>query len=79
MAVNIFEGARRITKLSVAVWVACWVLAAFFIGIATTGALIAVGGMVFIFGLSYAVGWIMRGFLFSDRPRLQARLAIILF
>lgn len=63
MAVNIFEGARRITKLTVAAWVACWILAAFFVGIATTGALIAVGGVVFIFGLSWAIGWIMRGFL----------------
>ena len=63
MAVNIFEGARRITKLTVAVWVAGWILTAFFIGFATSGALIAVGGVVFIFGLSWAVGWIMRGFL----------------
>ena len=65
MAINIFEGARRIIKLATALWVAGWIVAAFIRPMREwpDGVGIAVLGLVFIFGFSWATGWIVRGFL----------------
>lgn len=69
MTIDVFEGARRIAKLVAALWVAGWIVGAFTelanysASYYSQGALIAIGGLVFLWGFSWAVGWIVRGFM----------------
>ncbi len=69
MTINVFEGARRITKLAAALWVVGWIVGAFSeaahysLAYYGEGALYALGGLIFLWGFSWAVGWIVRGFM----------------
>lgn len=69
MTINIFEGSRRITKLAAALWIVGWIVGAFTelahysLAYYVEGALYATAGLVFLRGFSWAVGWIVRGFM----------------
>lgn len=65
MTINIFEGSRRITKLAAALWVVGHIIGAFKQAFSSygEGALYATGGLVFLWVFSWAVGWIVRGFM----------------
>jgi len=71
-AINVFEGGRRTSKLVIAIWlISCIVL---FIEAVLGGnrfdiiglialAGIAFGGVLFILAFTWAIGWIVRGFM----------------
>ena len=75
MKLNIFEGARRITKIFAVMWFIGWAydLATWNIGASGSwpanwqdkiflNSFSMTGGLVFLFIFSWSVGWIIRGF-----------------
>ena len=75
MQINIFEGARRITKLIAVLWAIGWVYDLATWNIGTSGSwpanwqdkvflnsFWAFGGLIFIFLFCWCIGWIVRGF-----------------
>jgi hypothetical protein len=68
MTINVFEGGRRIVKLATALSMALFLAFVFFgrgpyITAFHEGAPWLVGGLVFLWVLSWTTGWIVRGFL----------------
>ena len=73
MAINMFEGARRFSKLVIAIWVIFFIgifiyilvddpsLKGFYLLIVFVSTLF--GGPLFILAFTWAVGWIVRGFM----------------
>ena len=66
MKINIFEAARRISKLAAAIWIISWIIAAlnsnmqgnpiYFAGVAFCG-------LLFILVITSITGWIVRRFM----------------
>ena len=74
MAINVFEGARRASKLVIAIWLIIYIgtLLAMFsdrgfsnFDIIELMVLVGIlfGGVLLILAFTWAIGWIMRGFM----------------
>ena len=66
MKVNIFEAARRISRLVAAIWIIGWIIAALnsdMQGNPIIFASVAFGGLLFILVITLVIGWIVRRFM----------------
>jgi len=72
MAINVFEGARRVSRLVAAIWIIGWIIKSLNEGMQSDPiafASVAFGGLLFILVFTWAIGWIVRGFM--GIPRRQ--------
>jgi hypothetical protein len=66
MKVNIFEAARRISRLVAAIWIIVWIIVALnsnMQGNPIFFASVAFGGLFFILVITSIIGWIVRRFM----------------
>jgi len=66
MVINFFEGARRASKLVVAIWIIGCIIASLNSGMEgdpIAFASVAFGGLLFILAFTWVIGWIVRGFM----------------
>ena len=66
MKINIFEAARRISRLVAAIWIIGWIIAALnsnMQGNPIFFASVAFGGLLFILVITSIIGWIVRRFM----------------
>ncbi len=66
MKINIFEAARRISRVVAAVWIIGWIIKALnsnMQGNPIFFASVAFGGLVFILVITSIIGWIVRRFM----------------
>ena len=66
MKINIFEAARRISKLVAAIWIIGWIIASLnsnMQGNPIYFASVVFGGLLFILVITSITGWIVRRFL----------------
>jgi len=66
MKINIFEAARRISRLVAAIWIIGWIIAALnsnMQGNPIIFAGVAFGGLLFILVITSIIGWIVRRFM----------------
>jgi len=74
MAINIFEGARRFSKLVAFIWIIGWIIKALNEGMQGDPIMFAsvvFGGLLFILVFTWVIGWIMRGFMGIPRGQDQ--------
>ena len=72
MAINMFEGARRFSKLVATIWIIGWIIKSLNEGMQgdpIAFASVAFGGLLFILVFTWVIGWIVRGFM--GIPRRQ--------
>ena len=72
MVINIFEGARRFSKLVATIWIIGWIIKSLNEGMQgdpIAFASVAFGGLLFILVFTWVIGWIVRGFM--GIPRRQ--------
>jgi hypothetical protein len=72
MAINVFEGARRVSRLVAAIWIIGWIIKSLNEGMQSdpiSFASVAFGGLLFILVFTWVIGWIVRGFM--GIPRRQ--------
>jgi hypothetical protein len=65
MVINIFEVARRFSKLVATIWIIGWIIKALNEGMQgdpITFASVAFGGLLFILAFTWIIGWVVRGF-----------------
>ena len=66
MVINVFEGARRVSKFIAVIWIIGWIIKAMNEGMEgnpITFAGVAFGGLLFILAFTRVIGWIIRGFM----------------
>ncbi len=66
MAINVFEGARRVSRLVAAIWIIGWIIKSLNEGMQSDPiafASVAFGGLLFILVFTWVVSWIVRGFM----------------
>ena len=66
MKVNIFEAARRISRLVAAIWIIVWIIVALnsnMQGNPIFFASVVFGGLFFILVITSIIGWIVRRFM----------------
>ena len=66
MKINIFEAARRISRVAAAVWIIGWIIKALnsnMQGNPIFFASVAFGGLIFILVITSIIGWIVRRFM----------------
>ncbi len=66
MAINVFEGSRRVSRLVAAIWIIGWIIESLNEGMQRDPiafASVAFGGLLFILVFTWVVGWIVRGFM----------------
>jgi hypothetical protein len=66
MKINIFEAARRISRLVAAIWIIVWIIVALnsnMQGNPIFFASVAFGGLFFILVITSIIGWIVRRFM----------------
>ena len=74
IVINVFEGARRITKFIAVIWIIGWIIKAMNEGMEGNPiafASVAFGGLLFILAFTWAIGWIVRGFMGIPRGQDQ--------
>jgi len=70
MAINMFEGARRFSRLVAAIWIIGWIIKSMNEGMQSDPiafASVGFGGLLFILVFTWVVGWIVRGFMSIPR------------
>jgi len=68
MAINMFEGGRRFSKLVAFIWIIGWIIKVLNEGMQgdpIVFASVVFGGLLFILVFTWAIGWIVRGFRLS--------------
>jgi hypothetical protein len=68
MVINIFEVARRFSKLVASIWIIGWIIKALNEGMQGDP---IVGGLLFILVFTWVIGWIVRGFMGIPRGQDQ--------
>ncbi len=66
MAINVFEGARRVSRLVAAIWIIGWIIKSMNESMQSDPiafASVAFGGLLFILVFTWVVGWIVRSFM----------------
>ncbi len=66
MAINIFEVARRFSRLVAAIWIIGWIIKSLNEGMQSDPiafASVAFGGLLFILAFTWIIGWVVRGFM----------------
>jgi len=72
MAINIFEVARRFSRLVAAIWTIGWIIKSLNEGMQSDPiafASVAFGGLLFILAFTWIIGWVVR--VFMGIPRGQ--------
>ncbi len=70
MAINVFEGARRVSRLVAAIWIIGWIIESLNEDMQSDPiafASVAFAGLLFILVFTWVVGWIVRGFMSIPR------------
>ncbi len=65
MAINIFEVARRFSRLVAAIWIIGWIIKSLNEGMQSDPiafASVAFGGLLFILAFTWIIGWVVRFF-----------------
>ena len=65
MAINIFEVARRVSRLVAAIWIIGWIIKSLNEGMQSDPiafASVAFGGLLFILAFTWIIGWVVRFF-----------------
>jgi len=66
MAINIFEVARRFSRLVAAIWIIGWIIESLNEDMQSDPiafASVAFGGLLFILAFTWIIGWVVRGFM----------------
>jgi len=74
MAINMFEGGRRFSKLVASIWIIGWIIKALNEGMQgdpIVFASVVLGGLLFILVFTWVIGWIVRGFMGIPRGQDQ--------
>jgi uncharacterized membrane protein YhdT len=74
MVINIFEVARRFSKLVASIWIIGWIIKALNEGMQgdpIVFASVVLGGLLFILVFTWVIGCIMRGFMGIPRGQDQ--------
>jgi len=72
MAINIFEVARRVSRLVAAIWIIGWIIESMNEGMQSDPiafASVAFGGLLFILAFTWIIGWVVR--VFKGIPKGQ--------
>lgn len=72
MVINIFEVARRFSKLVATIWIIGWIIIALNVGMQgdpIAFASVAFGGLLFILAFTWIIGWVVR--VFKGIPKGQ--------
>ncbi len=74
MVINIFEVARRFSKLVASIWIIVWIIKVINEGMQgdpIVFASVVFGGLLFILVFTWVIGWIVRGFMGIPREQDQ--------